>query len=393
MPSKPNEGGVLEASMTTQPRRRVTSRIVAPIFSLFVLAILAAACASSTGLTTGLGAKASAAAAAKVSATVTSAANAPAGLTLATPTPTPAPVTAVSGSASALQDQMVSVIQAVKPAVVQIETSQGLGSGIIYDSKGDIVTNAHVVGTSTTFTVTLSNGHAYPGTLVGTYAPDDVAVIKVNATGLTSAVFGDSSTLSVGDFVLAVGNPLGLQSSVTEGIVSALGRQVSEPNGNTLPDVIQTSAAINPGNSGGALVDLQGHVVGIPTLAATDSQLGGSAPGIGFAISSNRAKTIADQLISGGKVTNSGRSYMGVTLSDGTNGALVVKVQAGAPAAAAGLVAGDEITAVDGTPTPDSTTLVDLMLTHRPGDVVKLSVLHQSGTTTTVSLTLGQAPG
>ncbi len=378
--------------MASQTRRR--SRLVAPIFSLLFVGIVAAACGSSTGLTTGLQAKASAVAAAQVATpSPTVGANTPAGLQLATPTPTPPPVTAVNGSASALQDQMVSVIQAVKPAVVQIETSQGLGSGIIYDSNGDIVTNAHVVGSSTRFTVTLSNGHAYPGTLVGAYVPDDIAVIKINATGLTSAVFGDSSALSVGDFVLAVGNPLGLQSSVTEGIVSALGRQVSEPNGNALPDVIQTSAAINPGNSGGALVDLKGQVVGIPTLAATDAQLGGSAPGIGFAISSNRAKTIADQLISSGKVTNSGRSYMGVTLSDATNGALIVSVVAGAPAATAGLVAGDVITAVDGTTIPDSTTLVDLMITHHPGDIVKLSVLHQSGTTTTVSLTLGQNPG
>ncbi|MGZ6299976.1 MAG: S1C family serine protease [Candidatus Limnocylindria bacterium] len=133
--------------------------------------------------------------------------------------------------------------------------------------------------------------------------------------------------------------------------------------------------------------------MGIPTLAATDSQLGGSAPGIGFAISSNRAKTIADQLISGGKVTNSGRSYMGVTLSDAPNGALIVKTSPGAPAATAGIVAGDVIVAVDGTPTPDSQTLVDLMLTHRPGDVVKMSVEHQDGTKATISLTLGQNPG
>ena len=370
--------------MAPQTRRRTTSRFIAPIFSLLFVGVVAAACGASTGMSTTLGLRASAAAAAVANATPSGAANVPANLQLATPTPTPAPVTAVSGAAGALQDQMVNVIQAVKPEVVQIETSQGLGSGIIYDSKGDIVTNAHVVGTSTTFTVTLSNGHSYPGTLVGTYAPDDIAVIKVSTTGLTAATFGDSSALSVGDFVLAIGNPLGLQSSVTEGIVSALGRQVGEPNG---------SAAINPGNSGGALVDLQGEVVGIPTLAATDSQLGGSAPGIGFAISSNRAKVIADQLISGGKVTNSGRSYMGVTLSDATNGALIVKTVAGAPAATAGIVAGDVIVAVDGTPTPDSQTLVDLMVTHHPGDVVKMSVEHQDGTKATISLTLGQLPG
>jgi S1-C subfamily serine protease len=293
----------------------------------------------------------------------------------------------------ALQDQFVAVIKQVSPSVVEIETSAGLGSGVIYDTKGDIVTNAHVVGTETTFTVTLSDGRSFPGTLVGTYTPDDIAVIRITAPGLTTATFGNSSQLSVGDFVLAMGNPLGLQSSVTEGIVSALGRQVSEPNGNALPDVIQTSAAINPGNSGGALVDLQGNVVGIPTLAATDSQIGGSAPGIGFAISSNRAKVIADQLISGGKVTNSGRAYMGVQLRDGTAGPVMVAVTAGGPADKAGLVVGDIVLDIDGKVTPDSGTLIEAVAAHRPGDTVKLTVQHRAGTTSTVSLTLGQLPG
>ena len=382
--------------MVSQMRRRATSHL-APIFTLAFVGMIVAACAASATTTTTNGVTGNSAAAAVFAVpSPSSVTNAPAPVQLTTPTATPttAPATTVSGGAGALQDQMVSVIKAIKPAVVQIETSQGLGSGVIYDSNGDIVTNAHVVGSSRTFTVTLSNGHAYPGTLVGTYAPDDIAVIRISTTGLTPAIFGDSSALSVGDFVLAVGNPLGLQSSVTEGIVSALGRQVSEPNGNALPDVIQTSAAINPGNSGGALVDLQGHVVGIPTLAATDPQLGGSAPGIGFAISSNRAKTIADQLIASGKVTNSGRSYMGITISDApTSGALIVSVVAGAPAATAGIVAGDVITSVDGTSIPDSTTFIDVMIAHHPGDVVKVTIQHQSGTASTVTVTLGQLPG
>jgi S1-C subfamily serine protease len=154
---------------------------------------------------------------------------------------------------------MVAIIKQLTPSVVVIETDSGLGSGVIYDATGDIVTNAHVVGTAKSFKVTLSNGKSYTGSLVGSYTADDIAVVRITAPGLAPAVFGDSSQLSVGDFVLAMGNPLGLQSSVTEGIVSALGRQVSEPSGNTLPDVIQTSAAINPGNSGGALVDLLGR--------------------------------------------------------------------------------------------------------------------------------------
>ncbi len=382
--------------MASQVRRLKTTRLASILLLVFV-GVVAAACGTSTGTITDLGQTANSAVAALVAnASPTGGAYAPAVLQPATSTPTPAPaaVTTVSGAAGALQDQMVSVIKLVKPEVVQIETDQGLGSGIVYDSKGDIVTNAHVVGSSTRFTVTLSNGHAYPGTLVGSYVPDDIAVIKINATGLTPATFGDSSALSVGDFVLAVGNPLGLQSSVTEGIVSALGRQVSEPSGNALPDVIQTSAAINPGNSGGALVDLQGEVVGIPTLAATDPQLGGSAPGIGFAISSNRAKVIADQLIGSGRVTNSGRSYLGVTMSDANGGgALIVAVKSGTPAATAGLVAGDTIVGVDGMAIPDGSTLAGTLAAHHPGDVVKMKVQHQDGTTTTISVTLGQLPG
>jgi S1-C subfamily serine protease len=313
---------------------------------------------------------------------------------VATPAPTAAAtVVAVDPQAAALQDLMVSVIKRVSPSVVEIQTDSGLGSGVIYDAGGDIVTNAHVVGTATTFQVTLSNGHTYTGTLVGTYVPDDIAVIKISATGLSPATFGDSSGLSVGDFVLAMGNPLGLQSSVTEGIVSALSRQVSEPTGNALPDVIQTSAAINPGNSGGALVDLNGNVVGIPTLAATDPQLGGSAPGIGFAISSNRAKVVADQLIAGGKVTNSGRAYLGVQIQDSlTNGALVISVVAGGPADKAGIVAGDTITALDALQIPDSATLIENTAAHHPGDVVKITLTHQNGTTATVTVTLGTLP-
>ena len=321
---------------------------------------------------------------------------------LAVPTATPAATPATGSSApsdntavdaGSLQAAMVAVIKQVTPSVVVIQTDSGLGSGVIYNTAGDIVTNYHVVGTSTTFQVTLSNGKSYNGTLVGSYPPDDIAVIKITAPGLTPAVFGDSSQLSVGDFVLAMGNPLGLQSSVTEGIVSALGRQVSEPTGNTLPDVIQTSAAINPGNSGGALVDLEGQVVGIPTLAATDPQIGGSAPGIGFAISSNRARTIADQLIASGHVTNSGRAYLGVEIMDTSDGVGVYSIVSGGPAATAGIKAGDLILSINGQATPDTATLSGIIATLKPGAVVTVVVQHSDGTKATLSVTLGQLPG
>ena len=369
--------------MVSQPRR-LGNRFVAFIASLVLVSLVAGACSSASTITSTLAGNA-------LSSNPTGVTTVPAQLPAATSTT--APTIPASGGAVALQDQFVAVIKQVTPSVVEIETRAGLGSGVIYDAKGDIVTNAHVVGTERTFTVMLSDGRSFPGTLVGTYAPDDIAVIRINAPGLTSATFGNSSQLSVGDFVLAMGNPLGLQSSVTEGIVSALGRQVSEPNGNALPDVIQTSAAINPGNSGGALVDLQGNVVGIPTLAATDAQVGGSAPGIGFAISSNRAKVIADQLITGGKVTSSGRAYMGVQLRNGTAGPVMVAVTAGGPADRAGLVVGDIVLEIDSKATPDSGTLIEAVAAHHPGDTVKLKVQHRAGTTATVSLTLGQLPG
>ncbi len=304
-----------------------------------------------------------------------------------------------------LQHVFVTVIKRMLPSVVEIRTGSGLGSGVVFDSSGDIVTNAHVVGSATRFEVLLSSSASpRPATLVGRYAPDDLAVIKVSdPAGLRPAVFGDSARLEVGDIVLAIGTPLGLASSATEGIVSAVGRTVSEPSGQgspgaTLPDTIQTSAAINPGNSGGALVDLAGHVVGIPTLAATDQQLGGAAPGIGFAISSNTAKLIARQLVKSGKVTNSGRAALGVevttvTGADGTpEGTGVVSVSTGGPAAKAGIKAGDVITSVSGTATPDAQALAQVLAGLHPGQVTSVTVVRADGSKATIRVTLGQLP-
>ncbi|MDX6690535.1 MAG: hypothetical protein QOG15_1992 [Solirubrobacteraceae bacterium] len=209
-------------------------------------------------------------------------------------------VTAATASATTLQSRFVAMVQAVSPAVVQIQSGQALGSGVVLDGRGDVVTNAHVVANQNRFVVTLTGGKHYPATLVGTDPSHDLAVIHVTGATPPHAALATSSNARVGDIVLAIGNPLGLQSSVSEGIVSSLARNVSEGNGVTLTSVIQTSAEINPGNSGGALVDLSGRVLGIPTLAALDPQLGGTqAPGIGFAIPSDTIQRVAHSLIAG----------------------------------------------------------------------------------------------
>jgi putative serine protease PepD len=212
------------------------------------------------------------------------------------PAPTAAPE---PDAAAAIQQQFLDVVRQVSPQVVQIRTSRGLGSGVVYDGKGDIVTNAHVAADARQFLVTLPDGGRECATLVGTDPRHDLAVIRLSSSTPDPATFGDSAGVHSGGIVFAIGNPLGLQSSVTQGIVSSVNRSVPEGNGVTLTNVIQTSAEINPGNSGGALVDLSGRVIGIPTLTAIDPELGGGsqAPGIGFAIGSDTVRRVADGLI------------------------------------------------------------------------------------------------
>ena len=326
----------------------------------------------------------------------------------ATTPPAAASATPAAGAADGalLQQDYTTTIRRVLPSVVEITTASGLGSGVVYDTAGHIVTNAHVVGSATSFKVVMAgSARPLPAKLTGSYPPDDLAVIQVTgAKHLVPAHFADSSKLQVGDIVLAMGNPLGLASSVTDGIVSAVGRTVPEPPeggkpGATLPDVIQTSAAINPGNSGGALVNLADQVVGIPTLAATDQQLGGAAPGIGFAIPSNIVTNIAGQIIRTGHVTNSHRAALGVGVqtvmgpSGQPAGVGVAAVTPGGPAAKAGLRPGDVITAVNGTATTDTETLAAVLAGLRPGQQVSLNVTKANGSTTTIHLTLGQLPG
>ena len=317
----------------------------------------------------------------------------------ATATPGPEVTGSYAGPAS-----YAGVVRQVLPSVVLIRTADGLGSGVVLDAKGNIVTNAHVAGSAREFQVQVA-GDTSPRSakLVGTYPADDLAVIRAdNPAGLRPARFGDSDQAQAGDVVLAIGNPLGLSGSVTQGIVSATDRAVTEPATDsaaaaTLPGAIQTSAPINPGNSGGALVSASGQVIGIPTLAAGSPQGGGQAQGIGFAIPSNLARDIATQIIETGHVTNSHRAAIGAEVAtmlspDGAAGGVgIVTVTDGGPADRAGLRAGDVITRAGAQETPDTTALSQALAAASPGDKVTVTV-SRGGEDRTVQITLGELP-
>jgi S1-C subfamily serine protease len=301
-----------------------------------------------------------------------------------------------SGALAQMQADLRKLIDNAMPSVVEIDTSTGLGSGIIIDAQGDIVTNAHVVGSEKTFTVLTSDGRSLQATLVGTYPGDDLAVIKVSSNSDTAALkplaFADSSQVRVGDIVLAVGSPLGLFDSVSEGIVSGLGRSQPEGGGVTLHGLIQMTAAINPGNSGGALVDINGNVVGIPTLAGGSGR-GGAASNIGFAIPSNQVVNVTKQLLAGGTVTHTNQPYMGVSVKSGPNGeALIASVGAGTPAATAGVQAGWIITKIGNHSIGDPNGVTQVLSTYKVGDKVDVGFLLPDGSRKTVNITLGERP-
>jgi S1-C subfamily serine protease len=215
---------------------------------------------------------------------------------------TTATATATSSSSTTLEVAQEAAIAKIEPSVVelQVTTAQGsqLGSGVIIDAKGDIVTNNHVVNGEQSIAVVLSNGSTEQGQLVGTVAADDLAVVRISPFAhMTVAQIADSSSLTVGQEVLAVGNPLGITETATKGIVSALNRSVTESTGTTISNAIQTDAAINPGNSGGALINLQGQLVGIPTLTAINPESNTAANGLSFAIPSNLVETALQQIL------------------------------------------------------------------------------------------------
>ncbi|MGH7765475.1 MAG: S1C family serine protease [Candidatus Dormibacteraceae bacterium] len=297
------------------------------------------------------------------------------------------------------------VVQVLGPAVAEIIVtftgSNGIGSGFVIAHQNGasyIVTNNHVVQGATKVVVLMPDGRHFTASVQGNDPIQDLAVVKVTDESLPLAQFGDSTKLVAGQQVVAIGSPLGNQSSVTAGIISALHRTISAGGGNgtvaeSLPDVLQTDAAINPGNSGGPLADADGNVIGVNTATATTAQ------SIGYAIPSLIAKRIAQDLIAG---RAPGHPYMGVcyqsedaALAGGTDmggyGVLITGTVAGAPAAKAGLKPGDVIQKVDGVDLNNGETLGGVIQPHAPGDTVQLSVL-RNGTTSTLPLTLADRP-
>ena len=317
-------------------------------------------------------------------------------------------VTVPPPSGNNLEPVRTAAIAKAAPAVVQVnvttQSGGAIGSGNIIDKRGYIVTNNHVVAGAQSISVTLYDGSKLPAQLTGTDPADDLAVIKITppSTGLTVATLGNSSKLQVGLQVLVIGNPLGITQTVTNGIVSALNRTVSEGQGGaTIPNAIQTDAPINPGNSGGALVDMQGNLDGIPTLTAIDPEFNTPANGVGFAIPSNRVAFIVPQIIQTGSVTHTGRAALGASVTTVTptlaaqdnlsvdQGVLIVSVVPNGPAATAGLQAGDVIVQVDNKPVTDVQSLADALLSKNPGDTVAVTV-YRGNQQMTVNVKLGE---
>ena len=329
-----------------------------------------------------------------------------------------------SGSASAASTQSASsqttascqvtpVAEKVLPSVVTISakgtSSSGTGSGEVIKSDGYILTNNHVIAPAASggsLAVLFSDGKSAAAKLIGRDPLTDLAVIKVSETGLTVIPMGSSGSLVVGQPVVALGAPLGLSSTVTSGIVSALDRTIQVPGENSetalLINAIQTDAAINPGNSGGALVNCNGQFVGVPTAGATvpspSGESAGGSIGLGFAIPADLALPAANELIATGKVS---RAYFGLqvtpvsanaaTVNGTAEGLLVTGIDPSGPAQAAGLATGDVITSINGQPAVSTDQLVELTLTKQPGDKVAVDY-NRNGASHSTTITLTSQP-
>jgi S1-C subfamily serine protease len=279
----------------------------------------------------------------------------------------------------------------------QTQQSQGEGAGVVYDKQGDILTDEHVVANATSVTVHFEDGRSASAKVLGTDSSTDVAVIKVSvpASQLHPIALGDSSAAQVGDPVVAIGSPFSYPETTTAGIVSAVGRSITAPNGFEITGAIQTDAAINPGNSGGPLLDAAGQVIGLNDQIQTNS---GSSSGVGFAVPSDTVVQVARDIIGGHPVRH---AYVGVSLDpNGTGGAQIARagdsngeppVVPGSPAAKAGLQPGDVITAIDGKPVGSTGQFIAVIGAYAPGQQVTMTV-RRGGNTLHIKVTLGTRP-
>ena len=319
--------------------------------------------------------------------------------TTATPRPSPSPIISVISSTADLVEQL-------RPSVVHVQTEIGVGTGFIIDEEGHIVTNNHVITIDTVqpanqITVTLADGSSYAASIVGRDRPTDLAVLKIDAEGLTPITLGESSQLRAGEDVVAIGNALNLPGgpTVTKGVVSALGRLIEDEDPTSdivIPDGIQTDAVINPGNSGGPLVDMRGRVVGITTAVIR----GANAEGIGLAISIDLAKPIVAELIEEGQVN---RGFLGVSPTQITpdlaetfnlgvdHGVSLQEVTSGSPADRAGLQPGDIIVNIDDTEIRNIGELFQALIKYRAGATVEVE-FYRDGNPQTTEVTLGERP-
>src|SRR4051812_2804559 len=310
------------------------------------------------------------------------------------------PLPAVSGTPikpKKGQTQAAAIYAAASPAVVSIRNGTGSGTGFLIDHDGTLVTNSHVVDTSKQVVVRFGD-HAVSidGTVQGRDPSSDLAVVHIGASeipkGIKPLQLADSRSVQVGDTAIAIGNPFGLDRTATEGIVSAVGRQIQAPNGFQIDSVIQTDAAINPGNSGGPLLDDAGHVIGVNSQIAT-GRAGGGNVGVGFAVPSNTVRQVVPQIERGKKIR---RAYLGVETSDpitgsANAGAEIQTIIPGGPAQRGKPRTGDVITKIDGTEVRNSTDVGQIVGTKRPGEDVTIQV-QRNGLTEELTVKLGTRP-
>ncbi|MFP3914185.1 MAG: S1C family serine protease [Actinomycetota bacterium] len=312
---------------------------------------------------------------------------APTGDTTATEASAPADQEpATDGDVSPAEEPVAAVAEALLPSVVQIETPTGLGSGVIYDSEGLILTAAHVVAGSDQVTVWLSDGSRFEGEVLGGDLPTDIAVVEVDASDLPAAPLALEEDLQVGQLAVAIGSPFGLDSTVTSGVVSALNQTVRTATGD-FQSLIQTDAPINPGNSGGALANRDGEVIGINVSIFSTSRGGGNV-GVGFAVPVDVAYDLAQSVVAGEPIERAVLGIQGTNTESGAAGALVTGVQEGSGAAEADLEVGDVITSVEGVRVEGIGDLVAQLRQYQPGETVTLEVV-RGGESMRVDVELG----